>query len=247
MKVDYSDMVEKGIFTFFVIRFLRNYYDTPNRFPEYDKILKKTWIFVIPLFIISGLPGMKFIKDWYYEVFILTGVFLIYRARYNRNTRTLFTAVLPVVIIIFINRFFEFLFPSFFKEYDEIFGTAYGFSFFWMIGFGIYANKQNKEELAQRQKTEEERLRNEAKKNELEYQVAERTAELTRQKNELEKTVEELKATQSQLVQAEKMASLGELTAGIAHEIQNPLNFVNNFSELSVELAKELQEELDRE
>ncbi|RYU94882.1 ATP-binding protein [Emticicia agri] len=247
MKVDYSEMVEKGIFTFFVIRFLRNYYDTPNRYPELDKILQRTWLFVIPLFLLAGLPGMKFINDWYYEVFILVGAFLIYRARYNRNTRTLFTAVLPVVIMIFINTFFEFLFPSFYKEYEEIFGTAYGFSFFWMIGFGIYAHKQNKVEQTQRQKTEEERIRNEAKKQELEYQVAERTAELTKQKNELEETIAELRATQNQLVQAEKMASLGELTAGIAHEIQNPLNFVNNFSELSVELAKELQEELDRE
>jgi two-component system NtrC family sensor kinase len=56
----------------------------------------------------------------------------------------------------------------------------------------------------------------------------------------LQQTLKELKATQSQLVQSEKMASLGELTAGIAHEIQNPLNFVNNFSELNKELIEEL-------
>ncbi|MFN3379989.1 MAG: ATP-binding protein [Runella zeae] len=70
----------------------------------------------------------------------------------------------------------------------------------------------------------------------LERQVAERTAEL-------HESLEELKATQAQLIQSEKLASLGELTAGIAHEIQNPLNFVNNFSELSIELLEELQEE----
>ncbi|MBR2648733.1 MAG: hypothetical protein IKD55_07820 [Sediminibacterium sp.] len=63
-------------------------------------------------------------------------------------------------------------------------------------------------------------------------------------KQVVEKTLNELKSTQQQLIQSEKMASLGELTAGIAHEIQNPLNFVNNFSELNVELLEELQTEM---
>jgi len=65
------------------------------------------------------------------------------------------------------------------------------------------------------------------------------------QTKELKKSFEELKSTQSQLIQSEKMASLGELTAGIAHEIQNPLNFVNNFSEVNNELIDEMHEELD--
>jgi signal transduction histidine kinase len=64
------------------------------------------------------------------------------------------------------------------------------------------------------------------------------------QKDELQQTLHELRATQDQLIHSEKMASLGELTAGIAHEIQNPLNFVNNFSDLNKELAVELQQEL---
>lgn len=63
------------------------------------------------------------------------------------------------------------------------------------------------------------------------------------QAKEIEKAYEELKATQGQLIQSEKMASLGELTAGIAHEIQNPLNFVNNFSEINSELIHEIQDE----
>ena len=59
----------------------------------------------------------------------------------------------------------------------------------------------------------------------------------------LQKTLEDLKAAQSQLIQQEKLASLGQLTAGIAHEIKNPLNFVNNFSEVSIEMIEEVQEE----
>jgi len=66
---------------------------------------------------------------------------------------------------------------------------------------------------------------------------------LEKQKKEIEDTLVELRQTQEQLVQSEKMASLGELTAGIAHEIQNPLNFVNNFSEINSELIAELREE----
>ncbi|MCJ8164199.1 ATP-binding protein [Pontibacter sp. E15-1] len=71
-----------------------------------------------------------------------------------------------------------------------------------------------------------------------------KSVELETQKGQLQHTLDNLQATQAQLVQAEKMASLGELTAGIAHEIQNPLNFVNNFSELSSELVEDLEKAL---
>ena len=70
---------------------------------------------------------------------------------------------------------------------------------------------------------------------------------LQQQKSKTDRALDELKSTQAQLLQKEKMASLGELTTGIAHEIKNPLNFINNFAEINVELLDELKEERKRE
>ena len=115
---------------------------------------------------------------------------------------------------------------------------------------GIEGNEINK--ALSKQLVENDQLKNEAIEHEqekqhilatqnetLEKQVTERTSELNQSLNIL-------KATQNQLIQSEKLASLGELTAGIAHEIQNPLNFVNNFSELSVDLVKDLNDEIHK-
>ncbi|MBW4362616.1 two-component sensor histidine kinase [Flavobacterium sp. NAS39] len=107
--------------------------------------------------------------------------------------------------------------------------------------------KQRKDMEAEQLKAverEKEFQQSEILKAKLEIQVAERTAEILGQKEELQKALDKLKITQAQLIQSEKMASLGELTAGIAHEIQNPLNFVNNFSEVSSELLVEMNEEI---
>ncbi|HMU45211.1 MAG TPA: ATP-binding protein [Chitinophagaceae bacterium] len=76
--------------------------------------------------------------------------------------------------------------------------------------------------------------------------LEEQAVVINEEKKVLEKTLANLKATQNQLIQSEKMASLGEMTAGIAHEIQNPLNFVNNFSDVNKELLAEMNEEIEK-
>ncbi|NNF59086.1 MAG: hypothetical protein HKN04_12700, partial [Rhodothermaceae bacterium] len=107
-----------------------------------------------------------------------------------------------------------------------------------VIGLGVAIYKQRVRAIA-------------ARNRELEALVAERTGELHEQKLaaetksvELAATLAQLQTTQTQLVQSEKLASLGRLTAGVAHEIKNPLNFVNNFAQLSEELTEELRTEL---
>ncbi|HEY4322548.1 MAG TPA: ATP-binding protein [Mucilaginibacter sp.] len=123
--------------------------------------------------------------------------------------------------------------PDFYHKWDNFFDFAIVGAFVWTAARWA-TTKKNQEEFRKISQQNQD----------LDKLVAERTAELTRQKNELQETLVLLQTTQQQLIQSEKLASLGELTAGIAHEIQNPLNFVNNFSEVSVELIDEMEQEL---
>jgi signal transduction histidine kinase len=141
----------------------------------------------------------------------------------------------PLIAVGFIYGLVRFVAPDFAEKQNNYFEFAIIAAFVWIFARLATTKKQQEEfKLVNLRNVELDRL------------VAERTAELTSQKEELQATLEQLQTTQQQLIQSEKLASLGELTAGIAHEIQNPLNFVNNFSDVSIELLDEMEEELNK-
>ncbi len=228
------------------VQVIRKSLETSTRLPEWDWVLSKVWLGSAVLFGIAQIPGFRFLGDLFGEIIYVIVLITVYLLRDYRPARLLSLALLPYAAVYVFNHLVSFVAHGFFDSFSGLFKSIEGFALTWLIGFGVYASIQNNKERKIRKKEEEKRLQEEARKAELEHLVVERTTELTQQKEELEKTLTELQAAQAQLVHAEKMASLGELTAGIAHEIQNPLNFVNNFSELSVELAQELIEEIEK-
>jgi signal transduction histidine kinase len=150
-----------------------------------------------------------------------------------KSLHAFFIGHYPLIATVLISGLTFLIRPEFFDDYTKYFQFTIIAGFIWIFASWATNKKQQDEfKLVTQQKLQLDKL------------VAERTAELTRQKNELQQTLDLLQTTQQQLIQSEKLASLGELTAGIAHEIQNPLNFVNNFSEVSMELVDEMEVEL---
>lgn len=147
--------------------------------------------------------------------------------------RTYFESHYPLIGVGFLIFLISLIAPKFYDKNDNYFALPVVAAFVWVLSRWAASKKQREELLVYKAKNEE-----------LDRLVAERTAEIQNQKEELEATIELLQNTQQQLIQSEKLASLGELTAGIAHEIQNPLNFVNNFAEVSSELLEEMNQEL---
>ncbi|MDN3642878.1 ATP-binding protein [Lutimonas halocynthiae] len=218
---------------------------SPNT--HWDKSLLWAMVGIVILFILERAIPITVVINWIWHLSILGIGYLVFRLPLLERMRTIIIAVLPLIAIITIGDLVKIIYLPLYEKIDDFLSFAIVFSIAWMIAMLIRSNKQNKALNKERQKTLAEEERNKfisAQKEKLELIVEERTAEITKQKDELMDAFTELKNTQSQLVQSEKMASLGELTAGIAHEIQNPLNFVNNFSEVSTELLDEMMDEL---
>ncbi len=203
--------------------------------------IRVKWIskFTMASWLIAGgfILGESCLQDWLTPILggglLLAEVIFLEREPDFEAFSTVLKAHYPLAGASILAGLVNLISDKFYDEYENYFVFAILGAFIWIFARWATTKKQREEFNFVTQQNIM-----------LDKMVAERTVELTKQKDELQKTVELLQTTQQQLIQSEKLASLGELTAGIAHEIQNPLNFVNNFSEVSMEMIDEMEEEL---
>ena len=235
------------ILVFFLIRHLRKNLRTFSPDASWDKIFTYSMYGVIILVILQQTLSLNFVTMWIWHLLLLGIVYISFSLPLFSSSRTVMIAVLPLIVLSLSSDIIKSFSQSLHKNLETYIDIAFAIAITWMVAMLIKSNKQNKALEKERKRTLEEEEKSKfiaAQKDELELIVAERTAEITHQKDELQHALTELKSTQTQLIHSEKMASLGELTAGIAHEIQNPLNFVNNFSEVNFELIEEMKSEI---
>lgn len=248
-----------------IMHFVRCFLDTKTYTPKWDKFLIFfSFLQIIPWFsqfIVS--PSLAYgnylvvytllfvIPVLYFPIILITIITYFW---INKKSRIAIFAILPsafwigiaysyIFIVSTLNNFDFKIDTKLSEQISDLDNFANFFIFSWLavcFSWILFKRFQDLQKNLLQTSIDREVERNqliEQQKVELENEVEARTAEL-------KQSLIELRTTQQQLVQSEKLASLGELTAGIAHEIQNPLNFVNNFSEVSMELAVEMKQEL---
>ena len=244
-------MIVDFIILIFVVRYLKKTLQTADKFPVWDKIFTVIFFVSLACLVVTASVGQKaeLLLSWMGNALLLFILYILYAKKEFRSLRSYMLALAPYICISVARDLVELLLPGFYTKWENYIDAIDFSAFIWLIAMLIINKRQQKALQTEKLRTKEEEEQNKVMvkmKAELEIQVKERTAEITLQKEELQLALNELRATQSQLVQSEKMASLGELTAGIAHEIQNPLNFVNNFSEVNTELITEMKEAIDK-
>jgi len=241
-------MVLDFILTVFIISYLRKTLHTASLLPQWNRVLSGVLYAAIALLIINmSVSVAQPYTIWLSHLLLLYLLYVLYSQKEFQPARPLMLAVSPFILVSLFTDIVRLINSKWYYTWNGYFDAAISFSIIWLVAMMIINRKQQRALQKEKLKTKQEEEQNKimAKlKAELEIKVAERTSELTLQKEELQHALHDLKSTQSQLIHAEKMASLGALTAGIAHEIQNPLNFVNNFSEVNSELIAEMKDEL---
>ncbi|MCB0740968.1 MAG: ATP-binding protein [Chitinophagaceae bacterium] len=259
------------LWAFFCFQFVRHYLKVSEYYPRWNRWIG---LIMYSFLIVVIIGRILFTSVYHYDLltnenfgflapiidiifwlsFLIT--ILLFSLNHAKETRAFLLGVLPFSLVILCFTLLEIAFPflsiarNILKNDTLFWGYANGIGGFWLtvvISWVLFKRFGQQEKQIAQEKLEKEQLAKEQEiqkseliaqqKIELEKLVLERTSEL-------KQSLEELKSTQAQLIQSEKMASLGELTSGIAHEIQNPLNFVNNFSDVNREMVDEAAEEI---